>query len=277
MKHRRLLPVFALLTAVVTGPAVAVAADPPAPAPTALVGGDRDAHGCLASAGYQWCAAEARCERAWELAERKAFAKTPEGFAAYCGTTADVTAMAALLSGRFDNSKQARADDRQHKPPADKHAHIQTEITRVVAPAFGAYAWLWINRSDTPQGPQVSYRIATIEPGARVGEVIMRHYLRMEGAITQDELRALRPASLRRTEGCDYVFVKLGNGYRGRQLTKACRFTWGADDVYTDNVISLTANVLEFVDHKFIVATGRRITGVASGEPFRLQRVRSRK
>jgi len=47
-------------------------------------GGDRDAHGCIGSAGYQWCAKEAKCTRPWELALEKGFANTAEAFAAYC-------------------------------------------------------------------------------------------------------------------------------------------------------------------------------------------------
>ena len=45
---------------------------PVTPAPvasgTALVGGDRDAHGCIGSAGYSWCAAKQKCLRVWEEA-----------------------------------------------------------------------------------------------------------------------------------------------------------------------------------------------------------------
>ncbi len=32
----------------------------------ALVGGDRDPHGCIPSAGYSWCEAKGKCLRAWE-------------------------------------------------------------------------------------------------------------------------------------------------------------------------------------------------------------------
>ena len=35
------------------------------PAP-AVVGGDRDAHGCIGSAGYSWCEAKTSCIRSWE-------------------------------------------------------------------------------------------------------------------------------------------------------------------------------------------------------------------
>ncbi|MCG8392526.1 MAG: hypothetical protein MI745_05535 [Pseudomonadales bacterium] len=48
-------------------------------------GADRDEHGCLPSAGYQWCEETGQCERPWELAEREDLEKTPEAFAAFCG------------------------------------------------------------------------------------------------------------------------------------------------------------------------------------------------
>jgi hypothetical protein len=33
---------------------------------TPIVGGDRDAHGCIGSAGYSWCDAKQKCLRVWE-------------------------------------------------------------------------------------------------------------------------------------------------------------------------------------------------------------------
>ena len=50
----------------------------------ALVGSDRDEHGCISSAGYQWCATENDCVRPWELAKEKGFDQTPEAFDDYC-------------------------------------------------------------------------------------------------------------------------------------------------------------------------------------------------
>jgi hypothetical protein len=38
--------------------------EPPVVPP--LLGGDRDAHGCIPSAGYQWCEAKQKCLRTWE-------------------------------------------------------------------------------------------------------------------------------------------------------------------------------------------------------------------
>ena len=53
------------------------------------VGSDRDAHGCITSAGYQWCAKENECKRPWELAAEKGFDATPEAFDNYCGNESE--------------------------------------------------------------------------------------------------------------------------------------------------------------------------------------------
>ncbi|AIY44137.1 Subtilisin-like serine protease [Collimonas arenae] len=36
------------------------------PPPAAMPGSDRDAHGCIPSAGYQWDEAQQQCVRPWE-------------------------------------------------------------------------------------------------------------------------------------------------------------------------------------------------------------------
>lgn len=47
-------------------------------------GSDRDAHGCIASAGYSWCPRTEQCERPWELAEQEGFDNTEQGFQKFC-------------------------------------------------------------------------------------------------------------------------------------------------------------------------------------------------
>ncbi len=51
---------------------------------TKRVGGEKDAHGCIGSAGYRWCAKTDRCERPWELAQKEKFEKRAEAFDAFC-------------------------------------------------------------------------------------------------------------------------------------------------------------------------------------------------
>ena len=36
------------------------------PTSTNIVGGDKDVHGCIGSAGYSWCAVKNKCLRVWE-------------------------------------------------------------------------------------------------------------------------------------------------------------------------------------------------------------------
>lgn len=73
-----LLPLLAALTA--------CAHPSPSPSsPTAGVpGADRDAHGCIGSAGYRWCQRTQQCERPWELAKAKGLENTAEDITAYC-------------------------------------------------------------------------------------------------------------------------------------------------------------------------------------------------
>ncbi|HDR9072397.1 hypothetical protein VI03_17525 [Burkholderia vietnamiensis] len=52
--------------------------------PPAL-GGDRDAHGCIGSAGYAWCAHTQQCERPWELAHAHGFANSAQAYEQFCG------------------------------------------------------------------------------------------------------------------------------------------------------------------------------------------------
>ena len=50
-----------------------------------LAGGDKDAHGCIGSAGYLWCQKENKCVRPWKLAKDKNFDNTESEFNKYCG------------------------------------------------------------------------------------------------------------------------------------------------------------------------------------------------
>lgn len=69
------------------GPASLPAA-PDLPPPPVVLGADRDAHGCIPTAGYAWCERLLRCERPWELAAERGLPNTPDSFASVCGGTA---------------------------------------------------------------------------------------------------------------------------------------------------------------------------------------------
>ncbi len=67
----------------------------------ALVGGDRDEHGCIGSAGYQWCSSLKQCIRPWELAKMKNLADdSKESIATVCD--AETSNKGALVGGDRD-------------------------------------------------------------------------------------------------------------------------------------------------------------------------------
>lgn len=183
--------------------------------------------------------------------------------------------MVEMLPGHYDNVNQHYFDGRRKLSPDDRHERIATTISRIDAPAFGRHVFLWINRIESAQGPSTTWRIATLESGPAAHEVTMRHYFGNGELIDEARLASLQPSQLRRTEGCDYVFVRRADHYSGKQRTKACRFEWEGQKVYTDNEIQLSRSSLWFHDHKWVIASGRRITGVSSGEPFWLERSRT--
>lgn len=182
--------------------------------------------------------------------------------------------MAQMLPGVYDNANQAYFDQRRGLPEEERHARVNTTITRVDAPAFGDHVFLWKNETSSADGKSTSHRIATLSADGSADEVTMRHYFRMDGEIADDELAKLKPADLRRTDGCDYFFKRRAEHFRGSQRERACQFEWQGEDVYTANTIELSDYDLFFADHKINTKTGERMTGVASGEPFWLERAR---
>ncbi|KRG37569.1 hypothetical protein C7E25_04145 [Stenotrophomonas maltophilia] len=85
MKSLLLIPALLVLVACASPDKAPTHAEATA---TPMVGGDRDAHGCIGSAGYQWCEHSQRCERPWELAQAQGLANTAEAINAYCAKPA---------------------------------------------------------------------------------------------------------------------------------------------------------------------------------------------
>jgi len=188
--------------------------------------------------------------------------------------------MAELLPGYYDNANQNYFDKRRKLEEPDRHIRISANITRIDAPEFGPYSFLWEYSYKAGEEQKSSYRIATLslpgeENGAQDDEVVMRHYLRMDGEIIEEELATLKPEDLRRTDGCDYFFKRRAGSYEGKQRENACAFDWDGEMVYANNTIQLSEKDLWFVDHKFSQESGERVTGVASGEPYWLERART--
>jgi len=50
-----------------------------------IIGGDKDEHGCIGSAGYSWCEAKQKCLRIWEEPCDGCFLETCHGLDISCG------------------------------------------------------------------------------------------------------------------------------------------------------------------------------------------------
>lgn len=182
--------------------------------------------------------------------------------------------MAELLPGIYDNANQAYFDKRRQLPDADRHDRVHTVIEAVEAPAFGDHVFLWTSTVTAGDETRTSRRLVTLGVSESSDRVVMKHYFDFDGMIDPGQPGALQPADLRRTEGCDYLFQRRASAFRGSQAEGGCGFEWADQPVHTTNTIELSADSLWFVDHKVVDETGERITGVASGEPYWLERAR---
>jgi Tfp pilus assembly major pilin PilA len=72
---------------------------------TPIVGGDKDEHGCIGSAGYSWCAVKDKCLRVWE--EKCEVTTTqPTSTSSYsCQTDTDCREISCPATGGFAHEK----------------------------------------------------------------------------------------------------------------------------------------------------------------------------
>lgn len=186
--------------------------------------------------------------------------------------------MVEMLPGIYDNANQNYFDRRRELSEADQHARVHVRIKALALPQFGEQVFLWKQNRTTAGEEQVSYRLVTLTSDGPDDAVVMRQYFdreqRLAEAVASMQWDALYPAKLTSTKGCEYYFRRRAAGFRGQQKSQQCRFEWQGQAVYTDNTIEWSAEDLFMHDHKFRADTGERITGVASGEPYWLERAR---
>lgn len=80
----RAIKVAAIVCGIVCSVALLGCADRYAIQPTLMVGNDRDSHGCIGSAGYQWCAQARACVRPWEYVREQGVELSQAQFDSAC-------------------------------------------------------------------------------------------------------------------------------------------------------------------------------------------------
>ena len=190
--------------------------------------------------------------------------------------------MAELLPGTYDNINQNYFDIRRKLPDADRHPHVNSVITRVSAPALGKFVFLWRETfvgdgaasAAAAMGGSSRDSLVTLQAGPGSEDVTMKRWTNATRKIANEQIASLTPQALLNTPTCDITFKRRADHFAGRQAAKACRREWRGQPVYSDHQISLSKSSLWLQEHEHLVRSGERVSGVASGEPYWLERAR---
>ncbi len=97
MDQKGFVPIIILIVAAVVAVGIGVFYyTRPATAP--LIGGQKDAHGCLVAAGYSWCGAKQACARIWE---EYCTAATPKTAVFACDDSKTISATFYLTDDKY--------------------------------------------------------------------------------------------------------------------------------------------------------------------------------
>lgn len=187
--------------------------------------------------------------------------------------------LAQLLPGVYDNANQNYFDRRRQLAEADRHARMHLEVSSITAPRLGEHVFLWTTTVTVDDKTRTSYRLVSLSADGPDDAVVMTHFFdrerRIDSAVADQTLAALRADELTSTPGCEYYLKRRAESFRGQQRGRACQFDWEGQRVYTSNTIEWSREDAFINDHKVVLDTGERISGVASGEPYWLERART--
>eukprot|EP00933_Yihiella_yeosuensis_P080952 TRINITY_DN94481_c0_g1_i1.p1 TRINITY_DN94481_c0_g1~~TRINITY_DN94481_c0_g1_i1.p1 ORF type:complete len:306 (+),score=68.05 TRINITY_DN94481_c0_g1_i1:95-1012(+) len=92
--------------------------------PPHLMGGDRDAHGCIPSAGYRWCEAKSRCIRTWEEGISSA-----EDFKAKCDAPVQkAQEFLRPLAAKSDGESEVQRPEQQQQESQQKEQLLDAPV-----------------------------------------------------------------------------------------------------------------------------------------------------
>ena len=145
-----------------------------------------------------------------------------------------VRVLAEMLPGIYDNANQNYFDRRRRLPEDDRHERINIDVEAIEAPAFGEYVFAWTSTVGEGAQSKSSVRLVTLSAGGSDGfpdeVVVMHHYFDRDGqlqaAAAGGAWTSLEPAALTSTVGCEYLFRRRAESFRGGQVPGACRFDW---------------------------------------------------
>ena len=195
----------------------------------------------------------------------------------------DVTIIAEMLPGTYDNREQVYFDGRLGVREEARHERLHFSITRVDLPAFGDYVFFAQGARDNKLDAPHRLRLYSFAPDNDEGAVRMKiYFLEFEEDQEKyinahdnlDVLRELTPSDVTLLPGCDVFWRREAGQFRGAMKERTCRWKWrDGTDVYSDYQLMLTYDALWTRDLTFDDA-GKQYTGNVDGVFYKLQRAR---
>ncbi|GIU67639.1 chromophore lyase CpcT/CpeT [Candidatus Phycosocius spiralis] len=194
----------------------------------------------------------------------------------------DLADLANVLAGRWDNELQTFFEPELAIPASKRHERLHVFVKPIDASAFGGPSFYVEYRKGGEAGPIVRQRVWHL----RIDQDLMA--IRMAGFAPKDPKplegawRQTIAADLLKKEafipvtGCDIIWRRRGDGFRGETRPTACKLVTNADKriLTVSEYHDISADIWEVrdvgVDEK-----GNRVFGGAEAIPTRLKRART--
>lgn len=198
------------------------------------------------------------------------------GTAAQTRPDSDLEQLAKWLVGTFDTSKQAEAD--ATAALAYVHDRVRLKVAGPVSmpSVAGDGLLLYVEQAQfaTLEKPyrQRLYRLVVREQHPVLEVWRIKTPLRfVGGADNPATLAPLSPADVSHETGCDVVFTREGDRFRGAIQGKTCASTWNGS-TYVISEMTVTAAGQDTLDRGFDAAD-RQTFGPRNGEAYQFRRI----
>ncbi|NKB43714.1 MAG: hypothetical protein GKS03_05485 [Alphaproteobacteria bacterium] len=199
-------------------------------------------------------------------------------------TERDLTVIAEMLPGTYDNTEQVYFDGRLGVREEAKHERVTSSITRVSVPAFGEYVFFARDhRNNEPEKPH-RVRLYVLSADNEEQAVRMKMYYvdgqdmpeaYKDAHIDPSVLKDRTPANSMVLDGCDVFWKREAGQFHGAMKDGTCRWEWpGKGEVVTDYHMMLSEDFFWVRDGTHD-SKGNRLTGNPDGIYHKLTRARN--
>ena len=196
----------------------------------------------------------------------------------------DLTIIAEMLPGTYDNREQVYFDERLGVPEQVRLERLHSIVARVDLPAFGDSVF-FVQQSRNNQLTQPHrLRLWSLQPDNEVGAVRMTIYFLefqadsekyIDAHLNPEVLSQASPDNVVAIEGCDVFWRREAGQFHGSMQAKACR--WRSEEfgqVVSDYQLYLSQDSLWMRDLT-LDPQGKQLVGNVDGVFHKLRRARA--